>query len=158
MAATHAIDLRDEAATARLGAALAAVLPDAATVYLEGPLGAGKTTLVRGMLRAMGWTGRVRSPSYSLLEHYPLSAGRQVLHLDLYRIADPAELAALGLRELLAGATRVCIEWPEKGGDRIPPADLEVQLAYAAGEGRVASLSGADAALLDKLTAHFDAT
>lgn len=156
--AIRTLDLPDDVATARLGAALATVLPDAATVYLQGPLGAGKTTLVRGMLRALGWTGRVRSPSYSLLEHYPLGADRQLLHLDLYRIADPGELAALGLRELLAGATRVCIEWPEKGGDRIPPADLDVRLAYGVTEGRTATLSGADTALLDKLTAQFDAT
>lgn len=157
MTVTRQLDLPDEAAMTRLGGALDAVLAESATLYLEGPLGAGKTTLARALLRAMGHSGRVRSPSYSLLEPYSIG-GRPLLHLDLYRIGDPGELDALGLRELLEHGTRVCIEWPEKGGDRIPRADLRITLDYADGGGRSALLEAPDAGLLDKLTAHFDAT
>ena len=121
--------LADEAATERLGAALAAALPPRAMVFLHGELGAGKTTLVRGLLRALGHAGVVRSPTYTLIEPYELN-GRQLLHLDLYRLADPEELEYLGLRELLAGDALCLVEWPQRGAGWLPSADLELHLEY----------------------------
>lgn len=133
--------LKDAAATEQLGAALGPAALDAGlVVFLEGPLGAGKTTLVRGLLRGLGHRGAVRSPTYTLVEGYPLGAGKQVLHLDLYRLADPEELEYLGVRELDAPDQLVLIEWAERGGERLPRADLRLALAVA-GEGRQASLT-----------------
>ena len=96
-------------------------------VYLTGDLGAGKTTLTRGLLRSLGVTGAVRSPTYTLVEIYelgPLTA----LHLDLYRLSDPEELGNLGLREWARGGHLWLIEWPERGADRLPGADLVITL------------------------------
>ena len=124
--------------TERLGAALARTVPwqapQALTVFLQGELGAGKTTLVRGLLRAMGVQGSVRSPSYTLLESYELG-GHRVLHLDLYRLRSADELEALGLRDEFHAGTLVLIEWPERGVGRLPSPDVCVTLALA-GEGR----------------------
>ncbi|HWP94433.1 MAG TPA: tRNA (adenosine(37)-N6)-threonylcarbamoyltransferase complex ATPase subunit type 1 TsaE [Gammaproteobacteria bacterium] len=123
--------LPDAAATEALGAALARALgPEGAVVYLQGELGAGKTTLVRGFLRALGYTGSVRSPTYTLLEPY-LVEGRRVYHLDLYRIAEPAELEFLGVRELGERGDVCLIEWAERGAGALPPADLVLELAHA---------------------------
>lgn len=134
------------AATEALGAALGpAALEAGLVVFLEGPLGAGKTTLVRGLLRGLGHRGAVRSPTYTLVEGYPLAGGRQALHLDLYRLADPEELEYLGVRELDAPDQLVLIEWAERGGDRLPPADLRLSLAVA-GDGREAALTPLTAA------------
>ena len=96
-------------------------------VYLTGDLGAGKTTLTRGLLRSLGVTGAVRSPTYTLVEIYelgPLTA----LHLDLYRLSDPEELGNLGLREWARGGHLWLIEWPERGAGRLPGADLVLTL------------------------------
>jgi tRNA threonylcarbamoyladenosine biosynthesis protein TsaE len=121
--------LADTAATEAAGAALARVLPAGdMVVYLHGDLGAGKTTLVRGLLRALGHAGRVPSPTYTLVEPYDLP-GRSLQHLDLYRIADPEELAFLGVRDM-AGA--LFIEWPERGFLHLPPPDLACRLAMEA--------------------------
>jgi tRNA threonylcarbamoyladenosine biosynthesis protein TsaE len=133
--------LPDAAATEALGRALAAPLARACqlapvVVYLEGPLGAGKTTLARGLLEGLGHRGRVRSPTFTLLEPYELESCT-VIHLDLYRLADPAELDYLGLVDLLAPGALVLAEWAARGGDRLPPADLRIRLAYD-GDGRVA--------------------
>lgn len=95
--------------------------------WLQGDLGAGKTTLARGWLRGMGYQGRVKSPTYTLLEPYELEAG-QVLHLDLYRLAGAEELEFLGLRDLSDGAASLLIEWPERGRGHLPACDLRVQL------------------------------
>ena len=135
------IHLPDAAATEALGGRLAALLAAACrqaplVVYLEGPLGAGKTTLVRGLLRRLGHAGRVRSPTFTLLESYELP-GCEVVHLDLYRLADPAELDYLGLPDMLRPGALVLVEWAEKGGDRLPRADIRVALEYE-GEGRCA--------------------
>lgn len=130
--------LADVAATERLGALLAAHLPRRGLVALEGPLGAGKTSLVRGLLRGLGYQGRVRSPSYSLLEVYELDR-RSVVHLDLYRIADPEELEYLGLREYLDGEALLLVEWPQRGASVLPAPCLRIELDYH-GDGRLALL------------------
>lgn len=131
------------------GARLAAALQGAALVEpfllgLSGELGAGKTTLVGGLLEALGHMGPVRSPTYSLIEPYRL-AGRDVYHCDLYRLRDPDELEDLGLRDLLAGPSLLLVEWPERAGAKLRAPDLSLRLAYA-GEGRRVSIEPASEA------------
>jgi tRNA threonylcarbamoyladenosine biosynthesis protein TsaE len=133
--------LPDAAATDRLGAALAERLAPGCVIYLQGDLGAGKTSLARGFLRGLGVSGPVKSPTYTLIESYPVDDERWVHHLDLYRLADPEELEWIGLRDLLTGAGTLMIEWPERGAGHIPAADLIVALGLE-GEGRRAVLSG----------------
>ncbi|MGB7542658.1 MAG: tRNA (adenosine(37)-N6)-threonylcarbamoyltransferase complex ATPase subunit type 1 TsaE [Burkholderiales bacterium] len=123
--------LPDEAATARLGARLADCLAPGMRVYLRGELGSGKTTLVRGMLRALGHQGRVKSPTYTLVELYSLSR-LNLYHFDFYRFRDPKELGDAGLGEYFEGDCACVVEWPEKAGDALPPPDLELALAHAA--------------------------
>ena len=130
--------LEDAGATEQLGAALAATRPANAVVYLQGDLGAGKTTLARALLRALGVSGAVRSPTYTLIERYPIHGGYAV-HLDLYRIADPEELHFLGLDDLAASASLWLIEWAERGIGALPCADLKIELTLA-GQGRRARL------------------
>ncbi len=120
--------LPDAAATEALGARLAARLAPGTTLWLRGELGAGKTTLVRGFLRARGHRGAVKSPTYTLVESYPLADGTTVHHLDLYRLGDPGELEWLGLRDLLTADSICLIEWPERGAGWLPPPDLVVRL------------------------------
>ena len=125
--------LADADATERFGAQLARTLPPNAVVHLHGDLGAGKSTLARAMLRALGVTGTIRSPTYTLVEQYPLPSGGMALHLDLYRIGDAGELEFLGLDP--AEARLWLVEWPERGQSALPAADLELRLAVE-GEGR----------------------
>lgn len=120
--------------TEALGARLAGAMAGGGIVYLCGDLGTGKTTLVRGLLRALGHDGPVRSPTYTLMEPYTL-AQRPIFHLDLYRLGDPQELEYIGLRDLLDGDSILLVEWPERGQGVLPAADLVVELAYA-GSGR----------------------
>jgi tRNA threonylcarbamoyladenosine biosynthesis protein TsaE len=129
------LHLRDAAATRAFGARLAVALCDPGVqtpllVGLSGELGAGKTTLVGGLLEALGHEGPVRSPTYSLVEPYRL-AGRDVCHCDLYRLRDPEELEDLGLRDLMRSGSVLLVEWPERAGGRLRPADLSLQLTYA---------------------------
>ncbi len=125
--------LADSTATEALGARLASALPTPAIVYLQGDLGAGKTTLVRGLLRALGHVGAVKSPTYTLIEPYEL-AGRRILHCDLYRLTDPEELEFLGLRDELDDKSWWLIEWPECGYGWLPTPTLTVILRlHAAG-------------------------
>lgn len=120
--------LPDSRATEALGAALAPGLAaEGGVLYLQGELGAGKTTLVRGLLRALGHRGAVRSPTYTLVEPYELQ-GRRLHHLDLYRLADPEELEFIGIRELDSPQGVVLIEWPERGAGLLPPPDLSIML------------------------------
>jgi tRNA threonylcarbamoyladenosine biosynthesis protein TsaE len=133
------LELADEPASQELGAALATTLPPRAVVHLEGDLGAGKTTLARALLRALGVQGAIKSPTYTLIERYPV-AGGEVAHLDLYRIADPEELSFLGLDELADSARLWLIEWPRRGAHFLPAADLSVRLGVQ-GSGRIAELS-----------------
>ena len=129
--------LPDEGATRALGARLAASAPATAVVYLHGELGAGKSTLARAWLRALGVTGTVRSPTYTLVERYRLGSGQEALHLDLYRIGEAGELEFLGLDE--ADRALWLVEWPERGAGALPPADLHLRLEFD-GEGRAAAL------------------
>ena len=134
--------LRDAAATLAFGRELAGWLtaPDScghdAIVHLRGELGAGKTTVVRGILRALGFSGPVKSPTYTLLEAYE---ELRVFHFDLYRIADSQELDFIGMDELLAERAIKLIEWPERGAAHLPPPDVEIQLRVA-GPGRYAEV------------------
>ncbi len=123
--------LEDAAATEALGARLAKALPSRAVIYLHGDLGAGKSTLARALLRALGVQGSIRSPTYTLVEPYALAAGGLALHLDLYRIGSPGELEFLGLDPVEARLWLV--EWPERGAGSLPPADLEIDLAIEGG-------------------------
>ncbi len=125
------IEVADAAAMAALGGRLARVL-DSGIVFLEGNLGAGKTTLARGILHGLGHAGSVRSPTYTLVEPYPVAQG-MVYHLDLYRLADPEELEWLGLRDMLDPGTLLLIEWPERGAGSLPAPDLVVRIAPANG-------------------------
>ena len=109
-------------------------IPLPLVIWLEGDLGAGKTTFARGLIHALGYKGRVKSPTYGLLEHYQLES-LQVLHMDLYRISDPGELEFLGVEDLLDERTILLIEWPDKGGLWLPEPDFIFRFAYA-GEGR----------------------
>jgi tRNA threonylcarbamoyladenosine biosynthesis protein TsaE len=128
--------------TTALGTAIAGALGDrpGAVVFLQGPLGAGKTTVARGLLRALGVRGAIRSPTYTLLEPYEM-AGRMLVHLDLYRLADARELEPLGLRDYPPERCWWLIEWPERAAGRLPPAALTVVLAHD-GQGRRAVLDG----------------
>ena len=138
-----AADLRlpDEDATATLGGVLwESWSGGLCLVGLSGDLGAGKTCLARGLLRAAGHTGAVGSPTYTLMEPYNTGDGR-VLHMDLYRLADPEELEHLGLRDELQGDTLVLVEWPERGEGVLPRPDLVIRLAVA-GDGRQAIVHG----------------
>lgn len=117
-----------ESLGARLAQARAGSAGTLAVVYLEGGLGAGKTTFARGFARAAGFDGTLRSPTYTLLETYPLAAGTLV-HVDLYRVRSRAELESLGLRDLLLPGHVWLIEWPEHAAGRLPPADLRASFA-----------------------------
>ena len=127
--------LADEAATDCMGGCLwRAWAGEFCVVGLSGELGAGKTCLVRGLLRAAGHQGAVGSPTYTLMEPYAIPGGR-VLHMDLYRLADPEELEDLGLRDEMLGDTLVVVEWPQQGEGVLPPLDVAIRLAVD-GDGR----------------------
>ncbi len=126
-------------ATEVLGARLAAQLRPGVILYLSGDLGAGKTTLVRGLLHALGHRGTVKSPTYTLVEPYQIGEWR-LFHWDLYRVADPEELDFLGLRDQLDEQAILLIEWPEQGQGELPAADVAIALSYA-GEGRACQLT-----------------
>ena len=139
-------------ATEQLGARLAAVLQPGCVIYLHGELGAGKTTLARGLLRGLDHRGTVKSPTYTLVEPYQIGQWR-LFHWDLYRLADPEELEFLGLRDQLDGEAVLLIERPERGQGELPAADVEITLDYA-GAGRACRLearSGIGTTLLAQL-------
>lgn len=130
--------LDDEEATVaagrKLAAAVSATRPERVIVYLNGDLGAGKTTFARGFLQGLGHEGRVPSPTYTLVEPYEFER-HTVYHIDLYRLADPAEVDDLALTDLTGPGVVMLIEWPERGHGRIAPPDLELTLALD-GDGR----------------------
>ena len=126
--------LQDQAATEAFGGQLAAACKGGLLVFLHGHLGAGKTTLVRGFLRASGHSGPVKSPTYALIEPY-ITAYGNLYHLDLYRLADAEELEWIGIRDLFEDESICLVEWPERGAGILPEADLHVYL-QAEGSGR----------------------
>lgn len=145
--------LPDEDATQALGRRLGEALPARLVAYLQGDLGAGKTTLARALLRALGHSGSVRSPTYTLVEPYRVN-GRTLYHLDLYRLSDAAELEFLGIRDMCAEPSVLLVEWPERGLGELPPPDLWIRLQAESG-GRRAELAAATDAgrqLLARLT------
>ena len=135
------VQLTDTESTERLGAALAACCSEAAMIHLQGPLGSGKTTLVRGFLRRLGISGAIKSPTYTLVEPYT-SAGRPMFHFDLYRLEDQEALEMLGFRDYLEGNSVCLIEWPEQAGGLLPAADITIALSVT-DSGRTASLTSA---------------
>jgi tRNA threonylcarbamoyladenosine biosynthesis protein TsaE len=114
--------------TEAAGAELAMRTREGDVIFLHGALGAGKTTLVRGFLRALGYDGPVVSPTYTLIEPYR-AGNRDVAHLDLYRLRDGRELENLGLRDLLDGRVIIVVEWPERGLDDLPAPTVSVEIA-----------------------------
>ena len=137
--ATVEIASADESQTEALGTRLAAILPRACRLYVRGPLGAGKTTLVRGVLRGLGHTGPVTSPTFTLVEPYDLGDTR-AYHFDFYRVADPGELEFLGLRDYFNGESICIVEWPERAGSVLPVPDLDVMIRLSNERGRVLQL------------------
>lgn len=123
------LPLPDEAATQSLGAFLATSAPRSGWLALHGDLGAGKTTLVRAFLRALGYAGRVVSPTYTLVETYEFD-GRRIAHYDLYRLSDPEELEWMGAREDFADDTLCLVEWPQQAEGMLPAPDLELFLHH----------------------------
>jgi len=135
-------ELKDEAGTLALGAALSRALAPGLTIYLHGDLGAGKTALTRALLHAAGHPGHVKSPTYTLAEPYTVELAGQpveVVHFDLYRMAGPDEFLDAGFREYFNHRTVCIIEWPEKAGDVLPPPDINVFLTMH-GAGRKVEL------------------
>ncbi|MGH8426874.1 MAG: tRNA (adenosine(37)-N6)-threonylcarbamoyltransferase complex ATPase subunit type 1 TsaE [Gammaproteobacteria bacterium] len=123
--------LDDEAATIATARSLAAVLPTGGfVVALRGPLGAGKSSFARAVLQALGVSGAVPSPTYTLIEPYATERGT-AYHVDLYRLREPEEVQALGLDELAADAALILVEWPERGGDGALAFDLALEFDYA---------------------------
>jgi tRNA threonylcarbamoyladenosine biosynthesis protein TsaE len=133
------LKLPDRVATEALGAALAPGARAGRVIHLRGDLGAGKTTLVRGLLRALGHAGRVKSPTYTLVEPYELSS-LHFYHFDFYRLKNQEEWEQLWFREYFNGEALCAVEWPERAHGLLAPPDLDIELRFE-GEGRRARLS-----------------
>jgi tRNA threonylcarbamoyladenosine biosynthesis protein TsaE len=157
MAAALALDAPDEGAMAARGAALAAVCEPGLVVYLQGDLGAGKTTFSRGFIRALGHKGAVKSPTYTLVEPYELR-DFQVFHFDLYRLGDPEELEFMGIRDYFGDFSVCLVEWPERGLGALPSADLRINIKIAKeGNARVV-IFGADSDRGKRVLSHMGIT
>ena len=113
-----------------LGKHLTSIIQPGMLVFLHGELGAGKTTLTRGFLRALGYEGAVKSPTYTLVETY-LFDSKNVHHFDLYRMKDPQEVIWMGLRDYIEPASICFIEWPEKGGEYLPEANISIHINFS---------------------------
>jgi tRNA threonylcarbamoyladenosine biosynthesis protein TsaE len=155
----HHIDLPDEAATLRLGAALAPAARNGLILHLRGELGSGKTTLVRGLIRGLGSPERVKSPTYTLLEHYTISR-LNLYHFDFYRFKDPTEWLSSGFQEHFGPDTLCVVEWPERAGVTLAPPDLEAVLQFHSGgrRARLQAPSVAGEAWLASALARFSAS
>jgi tRNA threonylcarbamoyladenosine biosynthesis protein TsaE len=131
--------MRDERSTAALGGDLARLLAPGMSVHLSGELGSGKTTLARGLIQAMGFPGRVKSPTYTLVEPYADSRVT-LFHFDFFRLADPAAWEEAGFRECFNERSICVVEWPEKAAGRLPQPDLHITLAILPAGGRAATI------------------
>lgn len=139
---TAQFHLPDEEATKHLGTKLAPLLEPGLVIYLEGDLGAGKTTLVRALLQSLGHSGPVKSPTYSLVEFYVISS-LYCYHFDFYRFESPEEFFDAGLGEYFLGDAVCLVEWPEKAAGCIPPFDLCLRITYTADGGRCVNVEAA---------------
>jgi tRNA threonylcarbamoyladenosine biosynthesis protein TsaE len=149
------IHLVNEQATLKLGNSLSYHIAELSVLYLKGDLGAGKTTLVRGLLSGLGYTGFVKSPTFTVVEPYT-QLKKPVYHFDLYRLHDPEELDYLGFRDYLSHDNLCIFEWPDHAKGVVPPADLEISLGFER-EGRTAQLSAHTASgkyVLEQLEKH----
>ncbi|MCF6251427.1 MAG: tRNA (adenosine(37)-N6)-threonylcarbamoyltransferase complex ATPase subunit type 1 TsaE [Methylococcaceae bacterium] len=143
------ITLINEQETEQIGAELWRILPKKCLVFLKGDLGAGKTTLTRGLLRAAGYKKTVKSPTYTLVEEYEMS-DRKVFHFDLYRIKDPQELEWIGIHDYLEQQSICFVEWPELGKGWLPVPDIELSITTE-GKGRIVEIQILSEKLLKKL-------
>jgi tRNA threonylcarbamoyladenosine biosynthesis protein TsaE len=125
------IEIDSEAAMVSFGVRLAAAMSGGLALFLRGELGAGKTTLTRGIARGLGHEGAVKSPTYTLVEPY-LELSTPLYHFDLYRLGDAEELEYMGIRDYFDSGAVIVVEWPERGGDFLPVADLEIRLDVGA--------------------------
>ena len=132
------LELASELETTQLGRTLAEALVWPFVLFLKGDLGAGKTTLMRGLVQSLGHEGRVKSPTYGIAETYAINE-KSCVHMDLYRIADPDEIEYLGVLDNLGDKSLLAVEWPEKGAEGLPAPDLELEMAHL-GEGRVVTI------------------
>ena len=150
------LDLNNEQDTQNLAQVLATHFRSG-VIYLIGDLGAGKTTLSRYFLQHLGHQGAVKSPTYTLVEPYQIQ-GQDIFHFDLYRLNDPYELELMGIRDYLETPNALFLfEWPSKGGDEIPPADLIIEIKKSEDElSRTATLSSSSVALQQALEQQFN--
>jgi len=133
------LNIPNEQAMLAFGAKLSAVCGNTAVIFLQGQLGAGKTTLTRGFLRGMGYAGHVKSPTYTLVESYQLAQGL-LYHFDFYRLRDPQELEYIGIQDYFEANTICLIEWPEYGAGMLPLPDVSCDIELRAG-GRLVTLT-----------------
>jgi len=139
MLAPLQIHLPDDRATRALGGRVAEVLQPGISVHLSGDLGSGKTTVARGIIQALGFPGKVKSPTYTLVEPY-IDSRLFLYHFDFFRFNKPSEWREAGFRECFSERSICLVEWPEKAAGLLPPADLRIRLSFPPGTGRDATL------------------